>query len=188
MRNSQSIYAALIGIVILLGAPRGAPAGEAEYQVLPGDVLTVTVWKETDLNLEVLVRPDGKFSFPLVGDVQATGHSVSEIRDAIVSKINTYIPDAVVTVLVREIVGNKAYVVGKVNRPGPFVMTNDTDVMQALSIAGGTATFASLGNIVILRRAGGSQTAIAFDYGEVEDGKNLDQNIVLQPGDIVVVP
>jgi polysaccharide export outer membrane protein len=188
MSKHRTICAALIGIVILFVLPGVVAAQEAEYKILPGDLLAVTVWKEEDLSLEVLVRPDGRFSFPLVGDVQAAGRGVNEIRDDIVSRIDTYIPDAVVTVLVREIAGNKAYVVGKVNRPGPFVMNDDTDVMQALSIAGGTTTFAALKKIVILRRSGGSQTAIPFNYNEVEDGERLEQNIVLQPGDVVVVP
>ncbi len=163
-------------------------AQEADYKVLPGDLLAIMVWKEPELTLEVLVRPDGKFSFPLVGDVQATGRTVEQIQADIVTRIDTYIPDAVATVLVREIGGNKVYVVGKVNRPGPFVMTDDTDVMQALALAGGTTTFASLKSILVLRRNGGSRSAIPFNYDQVEDGENLEQNIVLQPGDVVVVP
>ncbi|MBI4695903.1 MAG: polysaccharide biosynthesis/export family protein [Gammaproteobacteria bacterium] len=159
-----------------------------QYQVQPGDVLTVAVWKEKDMTMDVLVRPDGKFSFPLGGDLQAGGRATTEIQAELVKKIGAYIPDAVATVLVKEIAGNKAYVIGKVNRPGPFVMNNDTDVMQALSIAGGTATFAGLKDIVILRRQSGQLTAISFNYDQVQSGKNLQQNIVLLPGDVVVVP
>ncbi|MEX2480409.1 MAG: polysaccharide biosynthesis/export family protein [Gammaproteobacteria bacterium] len=160
----------------------------APYHIKPGDLLMISVWREEDLQIEALVRPDGKFSFPLVGDVQAAGRSVTEIQDEIIDRIETYIPDAVATVMVRQIEGNKAFVVGKVNRPGPILMTSDTNVMQALSIAGGTAQFAGLKSIVILRGQGGNQTAIPFNYGEVESGKNLQQNITLQAGDVVVVP
>lgn len=160
----------------------------ADYYVKPGDVLFVSVWREEDLQIEALVRPDGRFSMPLVGDVQAAGRGVTEIQEEIISRIETYIPDAVATVMLRSIEGNKAYVVGKVNRPGPILMTNDTNVMQALSIAGGTAQFAGLKDIVILRGQGGSQTAIPFSYHDVENGRNLEQNITLQPGDVVVVP
>ncbi len=166
----------------------GAQEAGADYQVKPGDLLIVSVWKEPDLTMEVLVRPDGKFSFPLAGDVQATGRSVEDVRQDLIKKIEGYIPDVVATVMVKEIAGNKAYVVGKVNRPGPILMTDETNVMQALSFAGGTAQFAGLKKILILRGQGGSQSAIPFNYNEVESGENLAQNIVLQPGDVVVVP
>ena len=159
-----------------------------DYEIKPGDTLIVNVWKEQDLTMEVLVRPDGKFSFPLAGDVQASGRSVEQVRQDVIAKITSFIPDVVATVMVKSIEGNRAYVVGKVLRPGPILMTDQTNVMQALSIAGGTAQFAGLKDIKILRGQAGAQSAIPFNYDEVEDGKNLEQNIVLQPGDVVVVP
>ena len=158
------------------------------YSIKPGDTLFVSIWKEDGLTMETLVLPDGKFSFPLVGDVQAAGRSAAAIRDDLVARIDAYIPDAVATVMVQRIEGNKAFVVGRVNRPGPIFMTSDTNVMQALSLAGGTAQFAGLKDIIILRGADGNQTAIPFNYDEVEDGENLGQNITLQAGDVVVVP
>jgi len=187
MRRFVIISVAAV-LALALGPVDDSFAQGTNYQVLPGDILAVTVWKEEDLSLEVLVRPDGKFSFPLIGDVQAAGRDVEQIKEEIVAKIEPFIPDAVATVLLREIVGNRAYVVGKVLRPGPFVMTDDTDVMQALSIAGGTANFAGLKKILILRREEGSLKALHFNYDEVKDGENLEQNIVLSPGDVVVVP
>lgn len=165
-----------------------AAEASADYEIKPGDTLIVNVWKEQDLTMEVLVRPDGKFSFPLAGDVQASGRSVEQVRQDVIAKITSFIPDVVATVMVKSIEGNRAYVVGKVLRPGPIVMTDQTNVMQALSIAGGTAQFAGLKNIKILRGQAGSQSAIPFNYDEVEDGENLEQNVVLQPGDVVVVP
>lgn len=182
------IFSVATVLAMVLGPGGNSFAQEANYHVLPGDILAVTVWKEEDLSLEVLVRPDGKFSFPLIGDVRAAGRDVEQIREEIVTKIEPFIPDAVATVLLREIVGNRAYVVGKVLRPGPFVMTDATDVMQALSIAGGTANFARLTKILILRREEGALKALHFNYDEVKDGENLEQNIVLAPGDVVVVP
>lgn len=167
-----------------MGAPAGAP-----YTVKPGDVLDVSVWKEPDLQREVLVRPDGGFSFPLTGEISSTGKSVQEIQTVLEERIEKYIPDPVVTVALRQIQGNKIYVLGKVNRPGPFIMTDAVDVMQALSLAGGTTPFAALNDIKVLRRATGeAQRAIPFRYGDVEKGRNLDQNIILKSGDIVVVP
>ncbi len=179
-------FVALLSILLTAHAQDAPPAGD--YLVKPGDILLVSVWKEPDMTLEALVRPDGKFSFPLAGDVQAAGQSVSTIQADIIKKIETYIPDAVATVMMKSIEGNKAYVVGKVNRPGPILMTNDTNVMQALSIAGGAAQFAGLKDIIILRGQGGNQSAIEFNYDEVENGENLQQNITLQAGDVVVVP
>jgi polysaccharide export outer membrane protein len=178
----------LSAILSLLAMTANGQELSTDYAVKPGDILTVSVWKEEDLTTEALVRPDGKFSFPLVGDIQAAGQTTTAIRTELVGKIEPYIPDAVITVMVTSIEGNKAFVVGKVNRPGPIIMTSETTVMQALSIAGGTAQFAGLSDIVILRGKGSNQSAIHFDYGDVERGKGLEQNITLQPGDVVVVP
>lgn len=188
--TTPSLIAVLATICALLLPASAVQAQEvaADYHVKPGDVLMISVWREEDLQIEALVRPDGKFSFPLVGDVQAAGRAVNEIQTEIIQRIETYIPDAVATVMLKLIEGNKAFVVGKVNRPGPILMTSDTNVMQALSIAGGAAQFAGLKSIVILRGQGGSQSAIPFNYNEVESGKNLQQNITLQAGDVVVVP
>lgn len=186
--HALAISLALTCALALATSAVHAQEETAPYHIKPGDLLMISVWREEDLQIEALVRPDGKFSFPLVGDVQAAGRSVTDIQDEIIERIETYIPDAVATVMVRQIEGNKAFVVGKVNRPGPILMTSDTNVMQALSIAGGTAQFAGLRNIVILRGQGSNQTAIPFDYGDVESGKNLQQNITLQAGDVVVVP
>lgn len=163
-------------------------AEDAAYLVQPGDILLVNVWKESDLQGEVLVRPDGGISFPLAGDMKVEGMSVSQIADLINSKIQRYIPDPVVTVSTKQIGGNHIYVVGKVQRPGDFTFIKSLDVMQALSLAGGTTTFASLSDIRILRRVEGKQVAIRFDYDDVEKGKALNTNILLQSGDTVVVP
>lgn len=161
----------------------------ADYQIQPGDVLAVSVWKEEDLQHLAIVRPDGKFSFPLTGDVVASGRSVEEVRAEVVKKIETFIPEPVVTVQLQQIVGNKIFVIGKVQRPGAFLMTQEMDVMQALSEAGGMVTFAEENQVSVLRReADGSQVAIPFRFGDVKYGKNLSQNVLLQPGDLIVVP
>jgi polysaccharide export outer membrane protein len=163
------------------------PGGD--YTVQPGDLLEVSVWKEADLQREVLVRPDGHFSFPLAGDIDATGKTVDDLRHEIASILQKYIPDLIVTVTVKSIQGNKVYVMGQVNRPGEFIVNPRVDVMQALSMAGGTTPFAALNDIVVLRRDGnGSQRAIRFAYKDVERGRSLEQNIVLNSGDVVVVP
>ncbi|NOX08825.1 MAG: polysaccharide export protein [Gammaproteobacteria bacterium] len=158
------------------------------YQIQAGDMLLISVWKEEDLNREILVQPDNSISFPLIGNLSTHGLSVTALQTLLKDKIGTYIPDPVITVAVRQPTGNKIYVIGKVQRSGEFIATRRMDVMQALSMAGGTTPFASLNNIKILRRTGSQQIAIPFRYGDVEDGEKLEQNIILKSGDIVVVP
>ncbi len=158
------------------------------YRVQPGDVLTISVWKEHDLQGEILVRPDGGLSFPLAGDVDADGKTTQELTDTLVEKLKKYIPDPVVTVAVKQIGGNHVYVLGKVNRPGEFTFTKPVDVMQALALAGGATPFAQVNDIRILRRQSGELHALPFKYAEVERGKELGQNVLLQSGDTVVVP
>lgn len=158
------------------------------YKVLPGDVLQVSVWKEPDLQLEVLVLPDGAFSFPLAGDISTRDQSVLDLKAELSRRLSRYISDPVVTVSVKEVLGNKIYVIGQVARPGVFVVNPQVDVMQALSMAGGTTPFAALNKIKILRRTGQTQRAISFRYNDVVKGNGLTQNIVLQSGDVVVVP
>jgi polysaccharide export outer membrane protein len=158
------------------------------YTIQPGDVLTVSVWKEPELQSEVLVRPDGGLSFPLAGDLRAEGQSVVQLQSALTEALRKYIPDPVVTVGVKLIGGSRIYVLGKVNRPGEYPLYRPLDVMQALSLAGGTTPFASVNDIEILRRSNGKQVAIGFRYGDVEKGKALEQNMLLKSGDTVVVP
>lgn len=162
---------------------------EHEYTVQPGDVLEISVWKEEDLQREVLVRPDGRFSFPLAGDIDASGKTVDQLRTEISSILERFIPELVVTVTVTEIRGNKIYVLGQVDRPGEFVVNPQVDVMQALSMAGGTTAYAALDDIIVLRRdSSGGQRAIQFSYKDVASGRDLEQNILLISGDVVVVP
>lgn len=158
------------------------------YRVNAGDRLEVSVWKEPDLQREVLVRPDGAFSFPLAGEVVAEGRTVGEIRQELESRLGRYIPDLVTTVTVISVEGNSIFVIGQVNNPGTFVMNPVLDVMQALSLAGGTTPFAALKDIRILRRQGGEQQALRFDYNSVAEGRSLEQNVQLRSGDVVVVP
>jgi polysaccharide export outer membrane protein len=158
------------------------------YQLHPGDVVQVVVWKETDLQSEVLIRPDGGMSFPLAGELQAAGQTVAELTRTLEIRIRKYIPDAVVTVTVKSVAGNQVFVIGKVNKPGGFPLSGPLDVMQALSLAGGATPFADTDGIRILRRTADHQTAIEFHYGDVQRGRKLEQNILLQNGDTVVVP
>lgn len=159
------------------------------YGLNPGDVLQISVWREPDLLREVLVRPDGKINFPLVGDIAAADRTPEQVQAEIVARLEEFIPDAVVTVALVQIGGNKIYVLGKVLRPGEFTIGARVDVMQALAMAGGLNQFAAANKIKVLRRSDdGRQRAIGFRYSDVEDGSNLTSNIMLESGDVVVVP
>ncbi len=171
------------GIVLPFG---GAWAGAFDYRLGPEDVLRISVWKDEHLTRETLVRPDGMVSFPLVGDVRAEGRTVEELRADLSQRLSRYIPEPTLSVEVVKLTSYRIYVLGRVNRPGEFVVGHDTDVMQALSMAGGLTPFAAENGIKILRRATGD--ARAFRYGDVIRGKNLGQNIVLDRGDVVIVP
>jgi polysaccharide export outer membrane protein len=172
----------------LLSIAASATDVPAEYQVQPGDVLQVTVWKEPDLTGDALVRPDGRLSFPLLDDVVASGKTVMALREEFTERLKRYVPNPVVTVAIKAIGGNHIYVLGKVQRPGEFPFVQPVDVMQALTLAGGTSSFASVNDIVILRRDHGAQHSIRFHYSAVARGKNLSENILLESGDVVVVP
>ena len=169
-------------------APVNTGAPTEAYTVKPGDVLSIAVWKEPDLQGPVLVRPDGSFSFPLAGQVDARGKTVAELQQTVTERLKKFISDPVVTVSISEVKGNKVYVLGQVNKPGEFIVNPRVDVMQALSMAGGTTAFAALGDIVILRRTESGQQSLPFHYADVARGRNLQQNIMLQAGDVVVVP
>jgi polysaccharide export outer membrane protein len=175
-------------LLSFLAVASAAQAQQASYIVKPGDVLEISVWKEPDLQRQVLVRPDGAFSFPLVGEIDATNKTVAELSKLVSERIARYIADAVVSVSVVEIKGNKIYVLGQVNKPGEFIVNPSVNVMQALSMAGGTTPFAATGEIVVLRGQGKAQNAMAFRYQDVVRGRNLQTNIELIAGDIVVVP
>jgi polysaccharide export outer membrane protein len=197
----QICAAALCGALLVATVCHGQAAKEptqgraaaaenptAGYEVQPGDVLQVSVWKEPDLSQQVLVRPDGGFSFPLAGDVNALGKTVEQLRGELTERLGKFIPDLFVTVAVQEINGNKVYVIGQVNEPGEFIVNPRVDVMQALSLAGGTTAFASPNDIFVLRREGGAQRRLPFNFGDVVRGKQLEQNVLLRSGDVVVVP
>jgi len=177
----------LILILALPGATGAQEAGEP-YRINAGDVLSISVWREDSLQKDVLVRPDGNFSFPLAGEIMAKGRSVADIQKQLSDQLSRFIPDLVVTVSVVQINGNKVFVIGQVNRPGEFVVNPHVDVMQALAMAGGMTPFAQVNDIRILRRTDSGLQSIRFRYRDIEKGKRLEQNIVLQAGDLLVVP
>ena len=158
------------------------------YTIGPGDILEISVWQDERLNRKIIVPPDGVISYPLIGDINVKGLTVADLRKIITERLKDYIPDAIVTVMFIEINNLKAYVIGKVNRPGEYPIDLDTNVMQILAMAGGLTPFADSDKIIILRKEGEKIIKIPFNYDEVAHGKKLEQNITLKRGDVVVVP
>ena len=158
------------------------------YRIGPQDVLDVFVWREEDLSKSVVVRPDGGISFPLAGDIQVAGKTVKNVQAEITERMKAFIPEATVTVSVGQIAGYRIYVLGKVNSPGEYVLGTYVNVSKALAIAKGLNPFAEQGAIKIVRSEDGQQKVFNFNYADVIQGKNLQQNIVLQSGDMIMVP
>lgn len=182
----------LTGLHVLAAfLPDGSEAessADASYLLGPEDIIKISVWKDEHLTQEVVVRPDGMVSFPLVGDVPAAGKTIEDVRFELVKRLNKFVPNPHVSVLATKILSYKIYVIGRVNKPGEFLVGHYTDVLQALSLAGGLNPFASENDIRVMRRIRGEQIVFQFRYGDVRKGKELDQNIILERGDVVVVP
>lgn len=179
------IWIALLAIAATFARAEGVP-----YRINPGDVLIVYVWNEKDLSQEVLVHPDGKIGLPLVGQLMAGGLTSEEVQNNIVDSLSKYLKDKpAVAVSIKQANGNQVYVLGKVNRPGNYPIVRPTDVMQALAMAGGLNSFAAENSINVLHRdKDGKQKAIKFRYSDVKNGDELNTNILLDGGDVVVVP
>ncbi len=158
------------------------------YHLGPEDVVMISVWKDENLTREAIVRPDGMVSFPLIGDVPAMGHTVEEVRQDIAKRLARFIPNPHVSVAITKLQSYKVYVMGRVTKPGEYLVGHYTDVLQALSLAGGLTPFASENDIKIIRRENGDQRVFMFRYGDVQKGRDLNQNILLERGDVVMVP
>jgi polysaccharide export outer membrane protein len=159
-----------------------------DYKIGAQDVLRIDVWKEDQLTRTVPVRPDGKISLPLLNDVQATGLTSMQLASVIMDGLRKYMNNPQVTVTVAEINSRRIYVTGEVSRPGNFSLLPNMTVLQALSNAGSFTQFARSKKIYVLRNESGKQTKIPFNYSEAISGKHPEQNVLLRPGDVIVVP
>src|SRR6202048_3047735 len=161
---------------------------EAEYRIGPQDVVRIDVWKEPDISRTIPVRPDGKISLPLLSDVQAAGLTALQLADSIRDGYKKFINSPQVTVTVTDINSRRVYVSGEVNHPGALPLLPNMTVLQALTSSGGFTQFARIKNIYILRTEEGKQVKHPFNYKDVINGKKPEDNILLQPGDTIVVP
>jgi polysaccharide export outer membrane protein len=152
------------------------------------DVLAINVWKEPDISRSIPVRSDGKISLPLVGEVQAAGLTPLKLETDIAIKLKNYIAEPEVTVMVQQVNSQKFNILGQVARPGSYVIANSPTVLDAIALAGGFRDFAKQKSIYVLRQGSGGESRLKFNYKEVSQGKNMEQNIKLQPGDTIIVP
>jgi polysaccharide export outer membrane protein len=175
-------------LVIILMALSTAHAQEPLYVIQPNDLLEVFVWKEADLTRKVLVRPDGRISFPLVQDLQAAGRTPVELKAEVEKKLSQFLTAPEVTIIIDAIQSYRVYVLGKVQKPGGINNEKPVTVLQALALVGGFQDFAKEQEMTIIRSVGNKNTVFNFNYRDVIQGKKAEQNILLQSGDVVVVP
>lgn len=171
------------------GSGQSAAAADNSYIIGDDDVLAINVWNQPDLKQPIPVRPDGKISLPLVGEVEAAGRTPAQLQEDIATKLQSYIHHPDVTVIVQQINSKKFNILGRVTRPGAYPLSTTTTVLDAIAQAGGFQDFAKQKDVYVLRKTpNGSESRLPFNYKEVIKGKNLEQNIKLEPNDTIVVP
>ena len=165
------------------------PSAPSGYVIGVDDVLSILFWRDKDLSApDITVRPDGKVTLPLLNDVQAAGLSPEQLREVVLAAALKYVEDPNPTVIVKEIKSRKVFITGQVEKPGPYPLNGPTTILQLIATAGGLRDFADGKNISVMRNQQGRPVVFAFSYPDLLKKKNLGQNIVLQPGDTVVVP
>jgi len=160
----------------------------ADYIIGPGDVIGISVWKDDSLTKSVVVLPDGKITFPLLGDLAAGGKTVAQLKRELETGLSRYVADSSLTVEVKQSNSLIVYVIGRVNSPGRQALVANTNVLQALAMSGGMNPFANKSKIKIFRQEDGKTTMYLFDYDEVAEGRHLEMNIELKRGDVIIVP
>lgn len=168
--------------------PATAAQVDPSYTIGAEDVINIAVWKEPDFSSTVPVRPDGRVSVALIGDVQAAGRTPTQLADDLTVLLKKYIAEPRVTVMVTTMNSRRAFLLGEVNRPGPILMTPEMTVLQAIAAAGGPTVYANSKKMYVLRTENGQQSKLPFNYKEAIKGNSPEQNIVLKPGDTIVVP
>lgn len=168
-------------------APAGVPTPPG-YVIGPDDALAVVFWREKDLSADVVVRPDGMISLPLLNDVKAEGLTPEQLRVALTAAAGKFVEEPTVTVVVKAINSRKVFITGQVGKPGPYPLAGPMTVLQLIAMSGGVAEYAKKSKVVVVRKDSGKDVIYPFNYEEVMEGKKLQQNIELKPGDTVIVP
>ena len=169
-------------------APGAAVEVPLDYVIGPEDILGIVFWREPEISGDVTVRPDGRVSLPMIGEMVAAGHRPQELQQRILAAAAKFINEPNVSVVVRAINSLKIFVTGRVTTPGQHSLKGPMTAMQAIALAGGVTEYADAKNITILRTTGGKTASFKFNYRDVARGKKLEQNIMLKPGDTLVVP
>jgi polysaccharide export outer membrane protein len=167
------------------------PAGvtpPAGYVIGPDDQLSIVYWREKDLSADVVVRPDGLISLPLLNDIQASGLTPDQLRQEITKGATKFVEQPTVSVVVKTINSRKVFITGQVAKPGPYPLAGPTSVLQLIATAGGVSEYADKKKIVIVRKENGKEITLRFNYEDVMKGKNMAQNIELKLGDSIIVP
>lgn len=163
-------------------------SGASDYIIGPGDVIGISVWRDENLTRSVVVLPDGKITFPLLGDLVAGGKTVAQLKQELETRLTRYTADSSVTVEVKQSNSMIIYIIGRVNTPGRQVLVANTNVLQALAMAGGMNPFARKSKVKVYRQESGKTAVFAFNYDEVMEGRHLETNIELKRGDVIIVP
>ena len=187
LQKKYFIFCSILFLSILFGLIPRAQAGN-EYRIGPGDILEIMVWNDEKLTKQVIVPPDCIVSYPLAGDINVRGMTVAALEEQMREQLKKYLPSTPVTVSLLAANDLKVFVLGKVTKPGVFPINLETSVIQVLAMAGGLNTFANEKKILILRNEDGKVIKRLFNYGDIEKGKALEQNIILRKGDVIVVP
>lgn len=178
----------LVAVSVVLSEEPPASTAEGDYLIGVEDRLQVAVWREPDLNRTVLVRPDGKITFPLIGDLQAVGRAPRQLAEDIGRSLTRFLKEPVVTVTVEEINHFRVYVLGEVGRQGELQLRKPTRLLQVLALAGGLTQYANRGDIILIRDENGKELRQRIDYRKIVNGDRPDLNIFLKPGDTIFVP
>ena len=177
----------VIALVILGFSPCAAAEEQSPYQLGPGDVIDLYVWKNIDVSRQISVQPDGMIRIPLAGQIRAGGLTIKALTAKIRDGLAPFIPDPEISLSVQQLNSLSIYVTGKVSRPGRFQLHDRVNVLQAISLAGGLTPFAREKTIRILRKTPEGTTVFPFNYKSVSKGKDLEQNILLERGDVLVI-
>lgn len=182
----------LLGLSLLMACLNAGQAvaevkPDTYYQLRPGDAIQLSVWREDSLQSKVVVLPDGSITLPLVGRIEVAGLNTPEVEKIIAAKLKEYIPEPIVTVIISGIEGNRAYVLGKVTRPGSFIINGPITVLQAISIVGGFDKFADENSVKLIRAKADTQEIYPVNYKDIISGKDMSTNIRLKGGDTIVV-
>lgn len=172
-------------------APVNAPASvplPAGYLIGPEDVLSIVFWKDKDMSADVVVRPDGKISLPLLNEVQAAGLTPEQLRAQLTEVASKFVTEPTAAVVVKEIHSRKVFITGNVTKPGTYPLMGDMTVLQLIAVAGGLQEYADSKNIVVMRNDNGQKQSLKFNYKDVVKQRHVEQNVVLKSGDTVIVP